>query len=296
MKVSARYPGKFALSIMFSLLLIVCWLFARTADEPQVTDIQNFIAQSQTCKTRSSNNQETFVAFITDRRMAMPLLSTLCNNNAIDRQYGKVQVHWSYNEQETIQYVGKGIADLALVKDNVMQAFATQSTHGYKVVAHYQDYATYLISRKDKPRLEKQYLWGKRLGLLDYPSSRSGHIVPKRLLIDIGMNTDDLQIVYANSHQALRDLLYAGEVDLISSYWQQADKERFSANYITPIDTNVSGSKWYLKMETENTDLLCEVQASLASLADETDSEYYSQLKLDPHCQLSSIAQGDSAS
>ena len=278
-------PSKAFLGTLFTLSLLIAWLHGRTFYQVDQFELPNIISDSLSCDTRAEINDDIFIAFITDRGMADDLLQALCNNDVINRQFGKVKVQWSHSEQETIQYVGKGIADLALVKENVMQAFATPSTHGYKVLAHYRNYATYLISQKEKPRIDKQYLWGKRLGLLDYPSSRSGHIVPKRMLTELEMNEEDLLIVYANSHQALRELLSSGKVDLISSFWQEEDNGRFSANYITPIESNISGSKWYLKMEQENTDLFCEVQKSLGQLAESTDSEYYSRLIVEPDCQ-----------
>lgn len=272
---------------LIGILLILSWYIGKNDTQIKNYQLANLISESAVCTTNSLKNNDIFVAFITDQAMASKLLSALCENKVINRQFGKVEVHWSHNEQDIIQYIGKGIADLALVKENVMLAFAAQVTHGYQVVAKYQDYSTYLISLKEKPQLNKQYLWGKKLGLLDYPSSRSGHIVPKGMLHEMGILDENMDIIYVNSHEALRDLLASGKVDVISSFWKAQDEKRFSANYITPIQTRVSGSKWYLKMATENTDLLCDMQKSLLRLATQTQSEYYSQLLISPtHCAL----------
>lgn len=274
--------SKALLFIILCIFASVNWFFGAINSEKKISEIPNLITESVACNTDSGTNNAKFVVFITDREMAEKLLTSLCNITAINRQYGSVEIHWSHNEQEISQYVGKGLADLALVKDNVMQAYATQATHGYKIIAQYQDYSAYLFSLKEKPQLTKQYLWGKRLGLLDYPSSRSGHILPKGLLNELGITDENVQITYVKSHQALRDLLASGKVDLISTFWQEQDKERFSKNYITPIETKVSGTKWYLKMLTQNTDLVCDLQTSLLQLAKEIHSQYYSQLILTP--------------
>lgn len=267
--------------------MLASWYAGVLSSVIKSENLSNLISQSLTCQTQSVNNSDEFVVFITDQGMASKLLSSLCSNQTINRQYGIVTVQWSHNEQEIIQYVGKGIADLALVKENVMLAFAAETTYRYQTVAQYKDYSTYLISLKEKPELTKQYLWGKRLGLLDYPSSRSGHIVPKGLLNELGISEANMDIVYVNSHEALRDLLATGSVDIISSFWKEEDAERFSANYITPINTKVSGSKWYLKMETQNTDLICEIQNTLSTLSTNTQSDYYRQLELVPYnCPL----------
>jgi phosphonate transport system substrate-binding protein len=274
--------NKSSLLLILIILASFNWYLGTLSVEKKMIEIPNLITESITCLTNSSTNNQKFTVFITDRPMAEKLLDTLCHTNAVNRQYGEVEIRWSNNEQEISQYVGKGLADLALVKDNVMQAFATQSTHSYKMIAQYQDYAAYFFSLKDKPQLSKQYLWGKKLGLLDYPSSRSGHIVPKSLLNELGIAENNMQITYVKSHEALRDLLAAGKVDLISTFWQEQDTERFSLNYITPLETKVSGSKWYLKMATDNTDLLCDVQTALHQLSNEIHSQYYSQLNLTP--------------
>lgn len=286
------YLSKNSLLLVTIFLTLLSGYMGYLNKEKIIVEIPNLITESLSCKTQSSTNNEKFEAFITDQPMAQQLLTNLCTNPVINRQYGKVEVHWSHNEQEISQYVGKGIANLALVKENVMQAFATQVTHGYKIIAQYKDYSAYFFSLKEKPLLTKEYLWGKRLGLLDYPSSRSGHIVPKRLLTELGIGDNNMQITYVKSHEALREYLAAGKVDIISSFWQEQDKERFSANYITPIETQVSGSKWYLKMETNNTDLLCALQQSLFELSNEIHSQYYSTLKLDSYgCNTTTDAQ-----
>lgn len=282
--------NKSSLVIILIILASINWYLGTLSVEKKIIEMPNLITESMTCLTHSATNQQKFTVFITDQPMAATILETLCRTTSINRQYGIVEIRWSHSEQEISQYVGKGLADLALVKDNVMQAFATQTTHGYKVIAQYKDYAAYFFSLKEKPQLTKQYLWGKKLGLLDYPSSRSGHIVPRSLLNELGIDESNMQITYVKSHDALRDLLAAGKVDLISTFWQEQDVERFSNNYITPLETRVSGSKWYLKMATENTDLLCDLQAALHQLSTELHSQYYSQLNLTQfNCDLNGL-------
>jgi len=278
--------------IVFSLLTAVIWSIGNESQSRSLPRLQNVIELSIACDTKLQSNDETFRVFVTDPGLAKNLLQYLCSNPVLNKQFDKIEVFWSNNEQEMIQFIGKGLADLALVKENIMQAFAAQNTHGYHIVASYRDYAAYLFSMKEKPKIDKEYLWGKRIGLLDYPSSRSGHIIPKTMLKELGMSLETQEIVYANSHQALRELLASGKVDIISSYWHEDDEKQFSKNYITPIKTNVSGSRWYLKMETENTDLLCAVQQTLKEQSDKQSSSYYHSLHLSPDCKRPPSASG----
>ena len=260
------------------------WIIGRQVGGHSQFQISNVIVESGTCSTDSTSNSDIFIVFVTEQNMAKLLLEMLCDNKVINRQFGKVEIRWSHREQDIIQHVGKGIANLALVKENLMTAFATERTHGYEVVGYYQDYSAFLISLSEKPKVDKQYMWGKKLGLLDYPSSRSGHIIPKRILKDLGLSDQNLQIIYANSHDELRKLLSSGQVDVISSYWQEEDKLNFSENYITPIQDHVSGSKWYLKMATQNTDLACGIQSTLLSLSLKRESDYYRRLIISDQC------------
>jgi phosphonate transport system substrate-binding protein len=264
--------------------IALMWFMGRNIGEHSKFKISNIIVESSTCSTDSTNNSATFIVFVAEQNLADLLLKMLCDNTVINRQFGKVEIRWSHKEQDIIQHVGKGIANLALVKENIMTAFATERTHGYEVVGYYQNYSAFLISLTEKPKIDKQYMWGKKMGLLDYPSSRSGHIIPKRMLNDLGLSDQNLKIIYANSHHGLRNLLSSGQVDVISSYWQEEDKLNFSENYITPIQDNVSGSKWYLKMPTQNTDLACGIQNTLLSLSIKMESDYYSQLIISDHC------------
>jgi ABC-type phosphate/phosphonate transport system substrate-binding protein len=266
-----------------AFVVILWWAGTQIGGHSNFT-LSNIIIDTKSCPTDSTTNKDTFIAFVPDEYSADKLLTILCNSAVINKQFGKALVHWSHQDRDLIKYIGKGIAHLALVKENLMVAFATQQTHGYEIVGAYPNYSGYLISLKEKPKINKQYLWGKKLGLLDYASSRSGHIIPKRMLKDLGLSDQNLQITYANSHQELRNLLSSGEVDIIASYWQQEDKKQFSENYITQIQENISGSKWYLKMDTQNTDLACEIQRTLVSLTGEMDSNYFSQMTLSQPC------------
>ncbi|MFM9598144.1 hypothetical protein ACKI1O_53795, partial [Streptomyces scabiei] len=72
---------------------------------------------------------------------------------------------------------------------------------------------------------------------------------------------------YASSHSELRELLANGQVDIIASFWKNDDQHHFSKNYITPISNNIVGTRWYLKMDHDNTDLLCAIQTRLLDLS-----------------------------
>ncbi|MGJ8483529.1 hypothetical protein ACSFVZ_05820 [Pseudoalteromonas sp. SYSU M81236] len=271
-------------TFLFLSFGLFCFVGILQANKP-ISDIDTFIETSFQCDTKSEVNLNELVVYSSGKRLAEDVAFSLCQDDTISKQYGKVISYWGYKTSDTVEFLGKGLADLILAKENLINAFMAESTYNYKAVVGFPDYTAYFISSKEKPRLDKSYFLDKRIGLLDYPTSRSGHILPKQLFKKLDINLENLDITYAGSHSELRELLASGKVDLISSYWQDIDQQRFSINYITPISDNISGSRWYLKMQDENTDLLCAVQKRLIDLAHDQNSHYFNHVQSFFNCK-----------
>ncbi|RDV24060.1 hypothetical protein DXV75_15970 [Alteromonas aestuariivivens] len=273
-----------------SLLLIVVLLMALFVGigfgktYVPLTEIPPMTDKVLSCPKPLSANADVFDVYLTESSVAEMALERLCADPVVQRQYGDVNVFVGHNDYDTFRHINHGISDFALVKGNVMAAFAADKSYGYEVIASYPDYSAYFISMKEKPLLSKEYLLGKRIGLLDYTSSRSGHILPKTVLKSLGLNESNTTLKYYNSHQELRRALLAGEVDIISSYWGKGDEARLSANYITTLAESVSGMRWYLKMDTRNTDLRCAAQSVVKSISNHHPRNYYQHVELQPGC------------
>ncbi|WP_032095513.1 MULTISPECIES: PhnD/SsuA/transferrin family substrate-binding protein [unclassified Alteromonas] len=249
------------------------------------SDIPPQTGQYLTCNGEFSANADRFSVYVTDSRIAQLASEKICNNSVIKRQYGEVKVIIGQSDYDTFRYINHGVVDLALVKRNVVDAFAANDIYGLTPIASHPDYGAFFISLREKPKLEKEYLLGKRIGLLDYPSSRSGHIVPKTVLKRLGLSDTNVNIVYYSSHQELRRALLAGEVDIISSYWAKDDEEILSKNYTAPLLQQVSGMRWYLKMQTQNTDLFCAMQSVIHDIAMAHPRPYYKNIVLEEGCR-----------
>ena len=81
--------------------------------------------------------------------------------------------------------------------------------------------------------------------------------------------------------------MLAGEVDIISSYWGKGDEEILSRNYITSLENSVPGMRWYLKMQTRNTDLRCALQQVIADISANHPRKYYHDVELIGDCTAS---------
>lgn len=244
-----------------------------------IVTLRPLIETSNSCNTIASKNKERLIIYATSQTVAKALASSLCDDSVVAKQYGEVVGFWGYRTADSIEFVGKGIADLILAKNNIMSAFKAESTYNYQPIVGFPSYSAFFISAKEKPKIEKQYFLDKRIGLLDYPTSRSGHILPKQIFKALDISLENLKITYASSHSELRDLLANGQVDLISSFWKESDQQHFSKNYITPISENIVGTRWYFKMAHENTDLLCAIQTRLMALSKSQTSPYFNHVE-----------------
>ena len=236
------------------------------------------------CAKQISTNKETFDVYVTDVSIATMAIDRLCSNEVIKRQFGNVSIVVGQNDYDTFRYINHGVVDLALVKSNVVEAFGADDIYGFQNIASHPDYSAYFIALREKPRLTKEYLLGKRIGILDYPSSRSGHIVPKTVLKSLGLSENNVELEYFNSHKELRRALLAGDVDIISTYWGSNDDQILSKNYATALIDNVSGMRWYLKMQTRNTDLLCATQKIIQAISDTHPRSYYQNVEMRVEC------------
>jgi len=271
--------------LCFFAAVVVIWLSAKAQISIIEKPIPRILKFEDTCKTTNQNNSHSLVLFAPNAIMAKKIMQELCHNPLVTKQFGEIVSYWQTEERDVLQLIGKGVVDLLLVKQNFMQAFGYDSTYSYKMIASYSDYDAFLVSSREKPILTKEYLLGKRIGVIDYPTSRSGYIAPMRLLKQLDLSTEQVELVYAKSHRQLRKLLKNGQVDIISSFWKEEDEKDFSRNYITPLENQISGSKWYLKMLEQNTDLKCAVQKILIEQATKTErSKYYQNIKIIQPC------------
>jgi len=275
---------KFGKTLIVLLAAVVCFVIGFYQKITNFEQVPPQVGQFAYCDDPLSSNKDVLNVYLTETSMASTLLNKLCNNPIVKRQFGNVQLMVGQNDYDTFRYINHGVSDLALVKSNVVEAFGAHEIYGYETLATHNNYSAYFIALREKPQLTKEYLIGKRLGILDYPSSRSGHIVPKTVLQSLGLSENNVTLRYYSSHEELRRALSAGEVDVIASYWSDTDERQLSKNYITALVNDVSGMRWYLRMQTRNTDLRCALQQVIQSATSQSNKSYYQNVKLVDKC------------
>ena len=270
--------------VLFFLAAMLMWYVGKDTQNAVDYRLPSIIEEHYTCLAGTDAPDKKLTVYVNTESVARNLANRLCADAVVKRQYHQVQAWWGGGEAAAISFIGKGLGDVVNTKDNIVEAFDAEKTYGYKRLASYPQYQAYLIALHEKPVISREYLIGRRIGLVDYPTSRSGHSIPMHMLQALGLQ-DQVTIVYSHSHTGLRQLLASGQVDMISSYWSEDDHERFSENYIQPIsESDISGSSWYLKMDNRNTDLFCALQTNLATIAEQQASTYFGQLHFSEGC------------
>jgi hypothetical protein len=267
--------SKSVLTWVFCVLIAVFWSLGSIKYAVEFEEVPLFIKVKHQCDGVLSQNKNIFHLHLPNEQLAAELKPLFCNDSVVAKQYGQVYLHWGYNVSDTLDFIGRGQADLIMTKENLMAAFKGEYTFNYKLLLAYSNYTAYFISLNEKPLLNKEYLIDKRIGLLDFPNSLSGYILPRQLFKKLNIKVNNLELVQASSHNDLRNLLAEGKVDLIASYWKKEDMDRFLQNYITAISENVAGSRWYFKMETQNTALMCAIENIIKEHANTQSSLYY---------------------
>jgi hypothetical protein len=172
--------------------------------------------------------------------------------------------------------------DLLLMKPEIL----VLSTVRYIPLAAYGSYEVYLIAKDKKPVLSNRYLSGKSLGLLAKPTSQSGYIVPKSIIMQkINKNNLPKFINKYPSHFSLRKALESDEVNMISSYWSEKDRKEHPKWKFLKI-SHTLGSTWFLNIEKSQyqEDIFCAVVDSLEKMASYQKTKYWKNITIIYKC------------
>ena len=88
--------------------------------KPVAPDLKSFIETSYTCNTKSDSNLNELVVYVSAKTLAEDVAISLCDDLTIRKQYGRVTSYWGYKTSDSIEFLGKGIADLILAKENLI--------------------------------------------------------------------------------------------------------------------------------------------------------------------------------
>lgn len=113
------------------------WLLGKNSQAPLNYHLPSLIEDSYTCAAGNNSAVEKLTVYMNTESVARNLANLLCGDPVVQRQYQQVQAYWGTGDVSDITFIGKGIGDLVNTKDNIVQAFDAENTHGYKRLASY---------------------------------------------------------------------------------------------------------------------------------------------------------------
>ena len=274
---------KIDITILFVFILITVLTGALIDKDLPFKDnliIDNAELTSYQCKVDNSLSTDEFVILSGSFNWGENLSNILCKSQRFSKQFGKVTAKWGYSNNDPFDYN----SDMVFMNQQQMIDFNDKKKHSYIKVAEYSSYKSFFIGRKEIPQLTKSYFLNKRIGLLSKKTSRSGFILPNKKLEEMGLNIEELNIVYASSHSHLRELIKKGDVDIIASYFNEDDsswsEEAYAVQIGFSIPFEISGTGWYIKSSTDNQPLNCMVVKTLRKWSTTLTNKYFENIHI----------------
>lgn len=237
---------------------------------------ENYCEQSIASREIGS---EQFRVYVFADFVGKELCSGLSENSALGGLYSSVKTEWSIRTEVLSRLIfQRHFALLQLRPDEASEAGGTFS-EDYRRISYYSPYKVFLINREGPPEINDEYLSTRRIGLLRNTKSRSGYRVPMQLFRDLGLELQQLQLKYYSSHEELRLALETGDVDVISSYWDSSEKEKFPNWHRLEVGGVSEGLNWYVNKEVyADIDARCAVVNTLERVEERSGNPYFAKL------------------
>lgn len=226
-----------------------------------------------------SPNGTQFTAYVHESFQGHALCDELSTQDRLAASFSQVQAQWTLGPDDVRHAIAQGRFDLLLLRREEITASQHFVHRLYQQIAFYPSYEVFLIARDHRPTVTTEYLKSHRIGLL-HDSSWSGYIVPMQHFHETGVDPRDLKITRYPDHSQLRSGLRRGEVDVISSYWNQNQAQHHPEWQTHPIGHVAEGMSWFLEARAfQQPEIRCALIDTLRSIADRTSNPYFADLR-----------------
>jgi phosphonate transport system substrate-binding protein len=219
----------------------------------------------------------TYLLLVTGQDQAQHLLDGLCAGVA---SLGvSLEAYWGLSDDDRRKLLKEGQPAIVFGRTHLVESKAVFSLQSYQKIAKYPPYTSNLIATSPI-ELSRRGLSGKRIGLREDQSSRSGRLVPISVFRSIGLAPTHYVTVLAESHGQLREFLASDKVDVIASYWGDTDKVNHPGWHAIEIGSGVEGPSWYMRPDLADSPFNCIFQRSLLEAAAKDSDLYYQKVEL----------------
>ena len=266
--------------VLIAGLVVLAVLASSQSNFPSLVAVD--WAQQGHCRSAvdgGNPNAPPFTAYVHENFQGHALCDELSTRDRLAATFSQVHAQWTLGPDDLRHAIAQGRLDLLLLRREEITASQQFVHRVYQQIAFYPSYEVFLIARDHRPAVTTEYLKSHRIGLL-HNSSWSGYIVPMQNFHDAGVDPRDLKITRYPDHSQLRRGLRRGEVDVISSYWDE-NQERHHPEWQThPIGHVAQGMSWFLEAGAyQQPEIRCALIETLRSIADRTSNPYFADLR-----------------
>ena len=263
------------------LLFALIGFLASTATPTRLITEVFWPAQAH-CRELTVGENPNAPAFLTHVMPGFPiraLCEELATQKSLSSSYSAVEADWHRQDATLGHAIAERRLHLLLLRKEDPATLQPFFFTNFRPIAFYPAYDVMLIARDEVPTLDSGYLLSRIIGLLTTADSRSGNIVPITEFQSRGIDVSRLAIVRYPNHPELRRALDSGEVDLISSYWDEVDEERFPDWRTLRIGEVRQGHIWFLASTlASDHETLCAVLDTVQNVAKHSPKKYFQTL------------------
>ncbi|MEC8860581.1 MAG: hypothetical protein VYE29_11345 [Pseudomonadota bacterium] len=192
------------------------------------------------------------------------LAQRLCQSETVQQQFSQVEVSWKPRTELTTADLLNERYDVIWNREHFLTGLSPDFNSYYDTLLQFDHYAVYWLSMTSEPVLTAEYFNGKRIGLLDDPSSHTHHLLPLRSLRQAQVNNETASLVYFRDAASLYEAFYKGQIDVISAGQSLPAP---APVFKTLLDANATAATFFVRQQLADTRLRCELSAALMTLA-----------------------------
>jgi hypothetical protein len=263
--------GLLVSGIVASLVLIAAAIPSHQLSLPDHVNINEL-----SCNIGSSD-KPSFEGMVLNEKQAKEFLSQFCQVETFKSRYSSIVLKWSsYDHSLNIEKLRA--QKYSLFVDSDMSVTKEDNDRKYRKLAKFPDYDVFFISKFEHQKIGSKEIAGKTLGLIDKVYSTSGRRIPEDYLSSLNISNSMIKFEYYSSHYELRKALINGEVDLISSYYDNKVEneltEKLKIFYKSNIG-NSAGVAWYIPENIVNDKIGCYIEKFIKQQAKDSPSAYF---------------------
>jgi hypothetical protein len=266
------------------LALALCWLIVVSGMEVRKLEVRDYATRR--CELVTNQGGPTLRILDAVYKEDLGLMDSWCHSSGIARHFGAIELLSVHRDHIDLRQLYETRYDLLLAKPELIAGLGRVGTDGneYELLANYPAYGSQLVSLHGLPELSRDWLAGKRFGLLDDPNSVSAYQIPMAALRRAGLE-EVPTFVYFRSYRQLYKALFEGRIDVIPALLsEEGPDSRLQLPPGLVLEETIPGPAWFIRRELLQDREHCDLLAALEQLGPTAEIDYFRHLKVVRPC------------